>query len=195
MENNAAKCKFIFILFLLIGLNGMAQEDSPKVIHLEKEVQNKMEFAGVFKSSIGLEFAGKSGLLGVNFDHLFSRYMRLGVGAGYAGAGLDLKFFPIGGIKRGKLRFTVALRGNYVAFPNQNQHLFLSAPIGLFYAGVNRINYEFDLGPLYRQTYPVDGAVSGFTDQLQYLWFSIKVSHRFSFYAMKRERQLKKKNN
>ncbi|MDC3352016.1 hypothetical protein OAV92_02100 [Crocinitomicaceae bacterium] len=182
----------LYLILMLFSVVTVAQDDSKGVIDLPKEVQKKMEFAGVFKSSIGIEFAGKSGLVGVNYDLLLSRHVRLGMGLGYAGAGMDLKFFPIGGVKRGKLRFTAGLRANYMEFPEQDHKLFLSAPLGLFYAGVNRINYEFDIGPLHQQVYPQTGSVEGFSDQFQYVWFSLKLSYRFSFYAMKRYRQFDK---
>ena len=55
---------------------------------------SKMEFSGVFKSSVSIEFAGKSGFVGVSYDRLLSSHLRFGVGAGFKGAGLDFKYYP-----------------------------------------------------------------------------------------------------
>lgn len=178
-------------IFIILGSNnGNAQEDSTQVIELKKEVRNKMEFAGVFKSAIGVELGGKSGLVGVNYDLLFSRHVRMGLGLGYAGAGAELKFFPFGGVKRQKIRFTAGIRANYMAFPNETKKMFYSAPLGIFYAGLNRVNYEFDIGPLYQNTFDQPGLEEGISDRFNYVWFSVKLSYRFSFYAMRRAREL-----
>ena len=180
--------RHLLFLFAFVSIISFAQDEKP-VIDLEKEERDKMEFAGVFKSSISAEFGGKAGLAGVSYDLLLSKRWRIGAGIGYPGAGMDVKLYPKG-VGRDRLIFNLGLRANAVLPPGQDQYAFYSLPLGFSYFAANRINLEFDMGPMYKV--PITGSLqeTGLGHSVNYVWVSFKLGYRFSFYAMKRARQL-----
>lgn len=177
----------ITILFLCLGT--IYAQDSTLFIDIKKEDQKRMEFAGVFKSSVSLEGGGKSGFVGVSYDLLLSRKWRIGIGGGYSGAGADIKFYPFG-VKRKKLVFNVGLRANAFLPINGTNYMFYSLPIGFSLFTVNRINLELDAGPMLKRQFDQSKVESGVGDKINYVWISLKIGYRFSFYAMKRAREL-----
>lgn len=185
--------RIVVLLFLLAPFFSLAQgpKDSTTVIQLEREEQAKMEFSGVFKSSISLELAGKSGWVGASYDLLLSRRLRLGIGVGYPGAGLDFKCYPYG-VGRDKFIFNLGLRANVIMPPGDSQYAFYSLPIGFSYFAANRINFDLDVGPMYKYQIDNGSPETGISSQINYVWFSAKIGYRFSFYAMRRARQLDK---
>ena len=179
----------ITVLSLLIGVCYAQDSTLVNVIEMDKEDQRRMEFAGVFKSSISLEGGGKSGFAGLSCDLLLSRKWRIGFGGGFCGAGADVKFYPFG-VKRDKLVFNVGARANAFFPINGTNYMFYSAPLGLSFFTVNRINLELDAGPLFKQPFNQSETQLGIGNDINWVWFSLKVGYRFSFYAMKRARAL-----
>lgn len=176
--------KVLFFVFLLSSFAGFSQD-----ISLEKEEIKKMEFAGVYKCAINLEGGGKTGFVGLSYDYLLSRRWRVGVGLGYPGVGADVKFYPTG-VKRFKPVVNLGLRST-AFFPNNGTAIMAySLPIGISFFGPSRVNIELDAGPMLK--YPINNgeAITGISDQIGNVWVSIKIGHRFSFYAMKRAREL-----
>lgn len=160
-------------------------------IRLEKEERRKMEFAGVFKSSVSLELGGKSGYAGVSYDLLLTEKWRLGLGVGYPGAGLDVKCFPFS-VRRDKLVFNLGLRSS-VLLPQDGTNVFIhSTPIGVALFAPSRLNLELDFGPALIHSIDPAQEITGTSENLSYFWGSIKIGYRFSFYAMKRARRLNK---
>ncbi|MFT5822017.1 MAG: hypothetical protein ACI8ZM_003273 [Crocinitomix sp.] len=178
------------IATIIILFTGVCHaQDSTLVIEIDPNEMAKMEFAGVFKSSISLEGGGKSGFVGISYDLLLSKKWRVGIGGGYSGAGADVKFYPWG-VKRDKLVLNLGLRANALMPVNGTNYLFYSAPIGLSFFTVNRINLELDAGPLFKRQFDQSETEIGFGSKINYAWVSLKVGYRFSFYAMKRARKL-----
>lgn len=172
---------FVFLFYPFIVLS--------QIIDVPAEDIKKMEFEGIYKSSISLELGGKSGLVGVSYDLLLSPRWRFGVGGGYSGAGIDLKFYP-GKVQRNKIIFNLGARANIFQLPND--YVFYSLPLGLTYFSDFRMNFDFDIGPLYKQTLNDNLSPGSFWNDWNYVWISAKVSYRFSFYAMNRWRKTKK---
>ncbi|NOQ74741.1 MAG: hypothetical protein GQ574_22195 [Crocinitomix sp.] len=179
----------ISIVIILLFTGVCHAQDSTLNIELDRSDLKKMEFAGVFKSSISLEGGGKSGYGGISYDLLLSRKWRVGIGGGYSGAGADVKFYPWG-VKRDKLVLNLGLRANAFLPLNGTNYMFYSAPIGLSFFTLNRINLELDAGPLLKRQFDQSETEIGFGSKINYAWVSIKVGYRFSFYAMKRSRKL-----
>jgi hypothetical protein len=181
----------ILLLLAVIPFMSLAQKDTIKVpvIQLDKKDQKKMEFAGVYKSAVGVELGGKSGYIGITYDHLLSRRWRLGLGVGYPGFGGEVKCFPFG-VKRDKLLFNVGARATALFPAKGTNYMFYSIPIGLSYFTVNRMNVELDAGPLFKEPFDSSVPATGFGSEIDYVWFSLKLSYRFSFYAMRRAKQL-----
>ncbi len=174
---------------IILPLSGAAQN-----VDLEEEEQNKMEFAGVFKSAINVEGFGKTGFVGISYDHLLSARWRVGVGVGYPGFGADLKFYPWK-VKRFSPVFNLGLR-SVAFFPKNGTAVALhSLPIGISYFGKSRINVELDIGPMFTVPLSAGAEIFGSSTNLPPIWFSVKIGHRFSFYAIKRARQLEKARN
>lgn len=174
---------FLFLL-TLISLVARAQEQE-----ITPDELKKMEFSGVFKSTISLELGGKSGFVGVSCDRLLSSHSRIGIGVGYAGVGVDFKYFPRH-VKRDKWLLNIGLRANMMNVPSN--FVFCSLPIGFSFFGLSRLNFDFDLGPMYKLPIATDLKTSPFSENWNYVWFSAKVGYRFSYYAMKRARRLNK---
>lgn len=147
----------------------------------------KMEFSGVYKSAISAELGGKSGFIGFSYDRLLSSHTRLGIGAGFKGVGVDFKYYPIK-VQRDKWLFNVGLRTNMVNLPSN--YLFCSLPIGVSFFGASRLNFDLDVGPLYKFPIANNSNNPDFANNWNYVWFSLKVGYRFSFYAMRRARRL-----
>ncbi len=182
--------KLLVVITFLISSISYAQDSVlVHVVDMSKEEQKKMEFAGVFKSSISLEGGGKSGFAGISYDLLLSRKWRVGIGGGYSGAGADVKFYPWG-VKRDKLVMNVGLRANAVLPFDGTNYMFYSAPIGLSYFTLGRINLELDAGPLLKRQFNQSEIAYGIGNKINYAWVSLKIGYRFSFYAMKRAREL-----
>lgn len=158
-------------------------------IDLDKEERSKMEFAGVFKSSINVELGGKTGFGGLSYDLLLSRRIRLGLGAGYPAVGAEIICFPFG-IKRDQFLFKLGGRATAFFPPNETSFMMYSVPIGFSYFMARRINLEVDAGPLFKTTFTGTAPVSGLANSINYVWFSVKLGYRFSFYSMRRARQL-----
>ncbi len=118
-----------------------------------------------------------------------SRKWRVGVGIGYPGVGGEVKFYPFG-VKRDKLLLNVGGRANALFPVNGSNYMFYSIPVGLSYFTVNRMNLEIDAGPLLKEPFDNNVVQSGFGSQIDYVWFSLKLSYRFSFYAMRRAKRL-----
>ena len=178
------------IVLVCLFLAGIAYAQDSLEIRLDDEQRDKMEFAGVFKSSISLELGGKSGFAGVSYDLLLSRKWRLGLGAGFLGMGADIKFHPFG-VKRDKMIFNIGLRANAFLPPSGSNYMFYSIPVGITYFTVNRLNIGIDAGPLLKKPFLVNEVLHGVGTDVNYLWFSVKVGYRFSFYAMRRASKLK----
>lgn len=158
-------------------------------ISLKEDEIRKMEFSGVFKSSISLEGFGKSGLIGVSYDVLLSKRWRWGIGGGYAGFGTAIKWYPTG-VKRFKPVFNIGIRCN-TFFPKNSAPLIMySMPIGLSYFGPSRINMEFDIAPTLKRPINANEKIEGIAATTKIIWFSVKLGYRFSFYSIKRKRQL-----
>lgn len=187
--------RFLIILFLVVSSVSRAQDSTLTTeIRIDKAERRKMEFAGVYKSSISLEIFGKSGFVGASYDVLLSRKWRLGLGAGYAGGGADLKFYPFG-VKRDAVLLNIGFRANAFLQPNSTHYRMYSLPIGLSLFTVNRMNLELDVGPMMNKIFTgFDEPYSGFASNINFVWFSMKVGYRFSFYAMKRARKLNKED-
>jgi hypothetical protein len=182
---------FITIFALFTGV--CHAQDSTLVIEIDPDEMAKMEFEGVFKSSISLEGGGKSGFAGISYDLLLSRKWRVGIGGGYAGAGADVKFYPWG-VKRDKLIMNLGLRANTFLPIGGTNYMFYSAPIGLSFFTVKRINLELDAGPMIKRQFDPLETPIGIGSKLDYAYVSIKIGYRFSFYAMKRARNLNRSN-
>lgn len=181
--------KLLLSVFLFFSSFAFGQDSL--IIDLNKEERKKMEFAGVYKSSLSLELGGKSGYTGVSYDLLLSRKWRLGLGIGYPGVGTDLKFHPFG-VKRDKLILNIGMRANAFLPPTSSNYMFYSLPIGLTYYTVNRLNLEIDAGPMFKTPLNPSTPQSGFGNDINYIWFSLKIGYRFSFYAIRRARLLDK---
>ena len=174
---------FLFLLTLISFVaRGQEQEITPDEL-------KKMEFSGVFKSTISLELGGKSGYVGVSYDRLLSSHSRIGIGAGYSGVGLDFKYYPRQ-VQRDKWLLNIGLRANMMNVPSN--FVFCSLPVGLSFFGLSRLNFDLDLGPMYKLPIATDMKTSQFSENWNYVWFSAKVGYRFSYYAMKRARRLNK---
>ena len=181
----------IAILVLFTGVSHA--QDSALVVKIDPNEMAKMEFAGVFKSAINLEGGGKSGFVGISYDLLLSRKWRVGIGGGYSGAGADVKFYPWG-VKRDKLVLNLGLRANAFLPMDETNYMFYSVPIGLSFFTVNRINLELDAGPMIKRQFDPLEMPIGIGSKLNYAYVSIKIGYRFSFYAMKRARNLNRAN-
>lgn len=174
--------RYLFVCIFLVPFLVAGQEHE-----IPTDELNKMEFAGVYKSTISAEIGGKSGFVGISYDRLLSARTRIGVGAGFKGVGLDFKYYPIM-VSRDRWLFNLGLRANLVNVPSP--YLFCSLPIGVSFFGLSRLNFDVDAGPLYK--FPIAKGVTNtdFTANWNYVWFSVKVGYRFSFYAMRRARRL-----
>lgn len=154
-------------------------------IELTKEEQNRMEFAGVFKSSWHIEAGGKMGFVGLGYDLLLSRHLRLGVGVGYPAVGMDVECFPFG-VKRERLLFKFGGRSTAFFPANETSFMIYSIPIGFSYFTANRINVELDAGPLFKTAIGGKTPINGLAESINYVWFSVKLGYRFSFYNLKK---------
>ncbi len=174
--------RLILLSLFFFPLFAQGQEDE-----ITPDDVRKMEFSGVFKSSISVELGGKSGFIGVSYDRLLSSHSRIGVGAGYSGVGLDFKYYPRQ-VQRDKWLLNIGLRANMMNV--RSNFVFCSLPIGFSFFGLSRLNFDFDLGPMYKLPITTDFKTSQFSENWNYVWFSAKVGYRFSYYAMKRARRL-----
>lgn len=179
---------FVFLLFFIGSLFAQDTLLIPE-IELDKKERSKMEFAGVFKSSINVELGGKTGFGGLSYDLLLSRRIRLGLGIGYPAAGVEIMCFPFG-VKRDQLLFKLGGRATAFFPPNETGFMLYSVPVGFSYFMARRINLEVDAGPLFKTTFTGAAPVAGLANSLNYVWFSVKLGYRFSFYSMRRARQL-----
>ncbi len=172
----------------MIGVNVLFAQ--PDVIDLPKEEQKKMEFSGVFKSSLGIESGGGSGYIGLAYDHLLSARWRIGASAGYPSVGANIKCFPFG-VQRDRLLFSIGARGNFYFDLSQVQRFSgISVPLGISYFIPSRINLELEVGPIAYFSNGENEFTPLYNGALQNVWFSVKIARRFSFYSMRRARQL-----
>jgi hypothetical protein len=161
-----------------------------QVIDIDKEDLKKMEFAGVFKSSIGLQIGGTSGIIGFSYDLLLTEKLRAEIGGGYAGAGIGIKIYPFS-VKRQAICFNLGIRSQVLALPDSSPMHLHSLPIGITYFGSNRLNYEFDLGPALPFPLHNNENIYGASEFL-FGYASFKLSYRFSFYNMNRVKELER---
>jgi hypothetical protein len=178
-------CFFSFLL--LFQMAGFTQ---PVIVELDSNDVRKMEFSGVFKSSISVELAGASGYVGLVYDLFLKEKLRVGASIGYPGAGVNVKWYPFG-IGRGKYVLNAGLRGQLFLPPNETSTLLYNLPIGISYFALNRLNFDLDFGPAYAMPAVQGESLSNFTDDL-YFWGAFKIGYRFSFFNMKRVRELNK---
>lgn len=158
------------------------------IVDLEEEDLKKMEFAGVFKSSIAAQIGGTAGIIGASYDLLVSEKIRIEVGGGYVAAGIGVKVYPFS-VKREKVCFNFGVRSQLLYLPQSAPVYLNSLPIGFTYFGLNRLNYEIDFGPALPIGLQSNDALYG-ASKFLYGYASFKIGYRFSFYNMRRIRQL-----
>ena len=179
--------KRLTFIYLLFGMFVYAQ---PITVEMDESELKKMEYSGVFKSALSLELAGGAGYAGIAYDLFLMEKIRLGVGVGYPGVGANLKIYPFG-IGRAKYIFNVGVRTQLFLPPNETSAFIYNLPLGVSFFALNRLNFDLDFGPAYTMPANSNEMLNNFPKDL-YFWGGLKIGYRFSFYNMKRVRQLNK---
>ncbi|WP_027421203.1 hypothetical protein [Crocinitomix catalasitica] len=176
--------------YILIFIFLSSQFINAQIVDLDEDDIARMEFSGVFKSALSIELGGGTGFAGLAFDHFLREKLRMGISVGYPATGANFKVYPFG-IDRHKACWNIGWRST--AFLTANDPLFLmhNLPIGISVFGKNQINFEIDFGPAYSHALKSTDVLTGFSKNL-YFWGGVKIGYRFSFYSMKRARQLNK---
>ena len=179
----------ILIVFLSVQLSVMAQTevDSATVAKLQSQ-----EFGGIYKSSISVNVGGTSGIIGGSFEHFVNPHLQLEVGAGFPACGIGVNIYPWK-IKRGAERFMFAYKGVYLNTPWRLPIYQHAIVLGLTFFTEKKWNWTLNVGPMYVHSTDNFNFIEPEGDSPLSVMVNIKGSYRFSFQAMKRNRELNKK--
>lgn len=179
----------LLILVALIQFTSMAQNevDSATVAKLKKQ-----EFGGIYKSSISANVGGTSGIIGGSFEHFVNPHLQFEIGAGFPACGIGINIYPWA-VKRGSERFMLSYKGVYFNSPWRLPVYQHALVVGLTFFTDRKWNWTLNVGPMYVHStnsfdfIPPEGE-SPISVMINFKW-----SYRFSFQAIKRNRELNKK--